>query len=289
MSNGALATAFGAGMLASVNPCGFAMLPAYLSSFLGMDDTDVDTPTAVLRAAKVGIAMTSGFMLVFVTAGVLLDGLSLGFEGALPYVTIIIGVGLVGLGIAMLRGFSLAVALPHLDRGGSDATVRSMFLFGVSYAIASLSCTIAVFLTVVSSSFTEASIADGVARFSAYSLGMGSVVLALTVSLALARQGLVHRLRSAMPYVNRAAGGLLVITGSYLTYYGWFEIRVLEDSRASGGALFDRATSWNDAARDWLERVGPTRLGGALLLVVAAMVLLALAARRDRPPTTPPA
>ena len=53
MSGGALATAFGAGMLATVNPCGFAMLPAYLSSFLGLEqDDDADTATAVLRAVR---------------------------------------------------------------------------------------------------------------------------------------------------------------------------------------------------------------------------------------------
>ncbi len=286
MSNGALATAFGAGMLATVNPCGFAMLPAYLSSFLGMTDGEVDTPTAVLRAVKVGTAMTAGFMAVFVTAGILLDGLSLRFEGALPYITMVIGVGLVGLGIAMLRGFSLTVALPHLERGGDDGTVRSMFLFGVSYAIASLSCTIAVFLTVVTSSFTADSVGEGVARFVAYALGMGSVVLALTVSLALARQGLLHQLRRAMPFVNRVAGGLLVMTGAYLAYYGWFETRVLDDAGASGGGLFDRVNAWNDGVRSWLDQVGPTRLGGALLLCVGAAVLVAIALRRDRP--TPP-
>ena len=33
-----LGYAFGAGMVAAVNPCGFAMLPVYLSLYLGADD-----------------------------------------------------------------------------------------------------------------------------------------------------------------------------------------------------------------------------------------------------------
>ena len=33
-----LALAFSAGMVATVNPCGFALLPAYLSYFLGLED-----------------------------------------------------------------------------------------------------------------------------------------------------------------------------------------------------------------------------------------------------------
>jgi cytochrome c biogenesis protein CcdA len=32
--------AFGAGMIAAVNPCGFAMLPAYLSLYLGAEESD---------------------------------------------------------------------------------------------------------------------------------------------------------------------------------------------------------------------------------------------------------
>ena len=38
-----LAIAFGAGMLATVNPCGFAMLPAYLGYFLGLEDARTRT------------------------------------------------------------------------------------------------------------------------------------------------------------------------------------------------------------------------------------------------------
>jgi cytochrome c biogenesis protein CcdA len=283
VSSGALATAFGAGMLATVNPCGFAMLPAYLSSFLGLeqDEQQVDTASAVLRAVRIGAAMTAGFLVVFVLAGVLLEGLSLGFEEALPYLTMLIGVALFVVGVRMLRGWELTIRLPHLERGGRDGSIASMFVFGVSYAVASLSCTIAVFLSVVAGSFTAESWTDGVLRFVAFSLGMGSVVLALTVSLALARHGLVRQLRQSLRYVHRVAGGLLVVTGAYVTYYGWFELRVLRDASAGGGALFDRVNGWNDEVRRWLESVGALRLGGALLLAVAGVVAATLALRRD--------
>lgn len=32
--------AFGAGMVSTVNPCGFAMLPAYLSLYMGAKDSE---------------------------------------------------------------------------------------------------------------------------------------------------------------------------------------------------------------------------------------------------------
>ena len=37
-----LATSFTAGLVAAVNPCGFAMLPAYLSFFLGQEAEERD-------------------------------------------------------------------------------------------------------------------------------------------------------------------------------------------------------------------------------------------------------
>ena len=38
-----LALAFSAGMVATVNPCGFALLPAYLSYFLGLEEAELRT------------------------------------------------------------------------------------------------------------------------------------------------------------------------------------------------------------------------------------------------------
>ena len=58
------ATAFTAGMVATVNPCGFAMLPAYLSFFIKGGTTEGGTPRAnpVVRALLITAAMTAGFM-----------------------------------------------------------------------------------------------------------------------------------------------------------------------------------------------------------------------------------
>jgi cytochrome c biogenesis protein CcdA len=70
--NSAIVYAFGVGMVATFNPCGFAMLPAYLSYFLGLEnarDTDNRADATVLRALAVGAAMTAGFVVVFGVLG----------------------------------------------------------------------------------------------------------------------------------------------------------------------------------------------------------------------------
>ncbi|MGD9755164.1 MAG: cytochrome c biogenesis protein CcdA, partial [Acidimicrobiia bacterium] len=55
MGGAPLALAFAAGMLATVNPCGFAMLPAYLSYFVGLEDdpSAAGADRTVLRSVAV--------------------------------------------------------------------------------------------------------------------------------------------------------------------------------------------------------------------------------------------
>ena len=94
------------------------------------------------RALAVGAAVTLGFVAVFTTIGALISHLSLAVDEWFPWMTIVVGVGVLALGVALLAGFELRLALPHLERGGRERTLPSMFVFGVSYAVASLSCTL---------------------------------------------------------------------------------------------------------------------------------------------------
>jgi hypothetical protein len=66
-----------------------------------------------------------------------------------------------------------------------------------------------------------------VLTFVLYGIGMGLVITVLTVALALARSGVVARFRELLPMMNRIAGGLMVVTGAYVAYYGYYELRLL--------------------------------------------------------------
>jgi cytochrome c biogenesis protein CcdA len=142
--NGPYAFAVAAGMAATVNPCGFALLPAYLSAFVRLGHRGGRAGT-VGRALTVSLVLTAGFVLVFGTFGIIISPLAVRIEEYLPWATVVIGFGLVGLGVALLLGRQLMISIPKLQKGGQDGTLPSMFLFGVSYAVASLSCTIGPF------------------------------------------------------------------------------------------------------------------------------------------------
>jgi len=278
-----LAYAFGVGMVATVNPCGFAMLPAYLSFFLGLEEADDDTRGSVVHALVIGATVTAGFLVVFGTLGILLDGALSSLQDWLPWVTIVLGALLVLLGIALLTGRSVTLRIPTPRQRGDGNQLLSVFVFGVSYALVSLSCTIPLFIAAVAPSFTDANFASGVAAFLAYGLGMGVVLIALTVALALAKHSLVRNLRKVLPYVYKVSGVLLVLAGLYVAYYGWYELRVRTGDTSGGGAaqvVFD----WNASISTWVQQVGPVRLGIVLAAAVGVVVALTMGTRRRPEP-----
>jgi cytochrome c-type biogenesis protein len=281
---GPLALYLTLGMVATVNPCGFAMLPAYLAYFLGIDDGEAGVPRAsVATALRVALAVSAGFMAVFALAGLVVELTSLPVYENVPWISIVIGLALFGLGLAMLGGFQLNVHLPRLDRGGRERTVGSMFVFGVSYAIASIGCTLPLFLGAVSGTINRESVGDGLMVFGIYALGMTLVLVGLTVAIALARTSIVLLVRRVQPYVGRVAGGLVALAGAYVAYYGWLELRVV---RATGGTvpssrIIDVVTGWSYDVSDWIERTGSVKLAVGLAVSLAAVALAVYGTRRQ--------
>ena len=164
-----LGYAFGAGMVSSVNPCGFAMLPAYLGLYLGSrqlgvagagggparDGTAlaVAVPAQLARAVLVSAVITAGFITLFGGAGVVITVGGRFIVALVPWLALAIGGVLVLMGAAMLLGrrFTASFAAGIAERVGDPGSVgvKGYFVFGVAYATASLSCTLPIFLTVV--------------------------------------------------------------------------------------------------------------------------------------------
>ena len=228
--------AFGAGMVAAVNPCGFAMLPAYLSFYLGAHEEDFgkrSPTTRLLRALSVGVVVSSGFVLLFGLAGLIISAGGTLLLEVMPALGIVIGGALVLVGLWMLAGQTVHVSVFEWLAGWigdpGNVSVRGFFLFGLAYGAVSLSCTLPAFLAIVGSSLASGGVLAGVGRFFGFALGMAAVLVTLTLALAFFKQGLVKWLRKAVPYVRLASAVLLVLAGAYVIFY-WL-------SSGSGGVL----------------------------------------------------
>jgi cytochrome c biogenesis protein CcdA len=216
-----LTFAFTAGMLASVNPCGFAMLPTFITYYLSGDDTsrDIDLNSRLLRALWLGFLTTVGFVVVFVIAGSVLSAGGRVLIEITPWFGVGVGLILVLLGIWYLigNGLPLSISVPNWDFKTKGA--KGMFLYGVAYALVSLSCTLPIFLSVFAGSLASKDITTSITSFFAYSFGMGTVITTLALATALFQNTVTIYLRKTMKYVKMISASTLIITGIYLIYY----------------------------------------------------------------------
>jgi cytochrome c-type biogenesis protein len=284
-----LALALSAGMLAAVNPCGFALLPAYLSLLVLGDDAPTlphsrlrssgGTPIAAVgRALAATAAMTGGFTAVFALFGLAIAPVAGQVQQHLPWFTITFGLLLALVGGWLLAGRTLPALLPRLRRAPAvTRSVPSMALFGGAYALASLGCTIAPFLAIVVSAFRSGSTGEGVLLFAAYAAGMGVIVGAAALSVALTRTARVGRLRRLGAVASRLGGGLLLLVGAYVAYYGWYEIRVLRGSTDQ-----DPVIDSTGAVQRWIAETLDAIGAPLVAALFAGLLLTALALHHRR-------
>jgi cytochrome c-type biogenesis protein len=278
MSEAELALALGAGMLAAVNPCGFALLPAYLT-LLVLGEDSPSRSAAVRRALALTAAMTAGFVAVFGIFGLVIAPIASTVQRHLPWVTVIVGCALVAAGVWLLIGRSLPAfgwnpRGPKLRRG-----LISMLAFGAAYAVASLTCTIAPFLAVVVASFRTSSALAGSALFIAYALGMGLVVGTAAVAVALAKSSVINKLRRGGRFIPTIAGALMICVGAYVGYYGWWEIRVLRGA-PTDDPVIEAAGAMQQAISNAVAALGPWWFAVILLVVLGGAAMIALRHRR---------
>ena len=269
---GNFAYSFMLGVLAAVNPCGFVLLPAYLLYFLGIDSDNQQAP--VRRALVVSAAVSSGFLLVFIIIGTISRLFTQWIELNAKYAGLLIGLALVVMGVAMLAGWKPSFITPTIA-GQRDRSLRAMFVFGIAYAVASIGCTIGFLTTAIFGSIGVHGFASGVISIVLYGAGMALLVSTLTVTLAVAKGGLLRVLRNGLRYMDKLAAGFIVLTGLYLSWY-WY---VAISERSSAGNVTSNVENWQSDVASFLQRQDSWRLA----FVFAAVIGLAtVAARRAR-------
>jgi cytochrome c biogenesis protein CcdA len=263
-----LATSFTAGLIAAINPCGFVLLPTYLVYFLGMENLRPGAERASMwRAVNVSLAVSAGFMSIFIVIGAITKLSTDWFVTKAQWVALLIGVCLVVLGIATLFGYRLPFTTPRLDVGRRDRSVRSMNVFVLAYAVASIGCTIGPFTSTVLGTFSTKGLRTGITAIALYGVGMALVVTGLTVTLAFANTALLRVLRRGMAWVEQAAGVLLILTGMYLCWYWYSNL-----TDGSGGRVVAKAEGWQRGLSTFVQDHQSTVVVVGSIIIVAAVV-----------------
>src|SRR5713101_4093198 len=248
-----------AGGLAVINPCGFPLLPAFLSFYLGADEHELPrAPTRILRGLLVGALVSIGFLGLF----------------ALASLPVSFGVALAGL--LALSGRRIALPLHLHIAVRKERRLGAMLLFGIGYGAASLGCTLPLFLTLIAAS----SGADQLTVFAAYAAGTAVVLMALSVLVAVAREGVTRAVRPMLPYMSRIAGLLLVIAGGYLVYY-WARLRFGNTATVADDPIVSFAIRFSGHIRTFADGRGSTLVAAAGAVVLSALLSALLRWRRQ--------
>jgi cytochrome c-type biogenesis protein len=262
-----------AGALASVNPCGFPLLPAFLSLYVGADEESL--PRASSRVAQgltVGMLVTTGFLGVFLLIGIPISYGASQLTRSIPWSGLALGVLLLLAGMAVVAGRRLPFVRQPQFTAGRTRRARTIVAFGAAYAVCSMGCTLPVFLAVIGASLATAGPFEAATVFGAYALGMVTMLMALSLGAALLRDGLSRRLKRLLPYMHRIAGAMLALSGVYLSYYWARVLWAPADALASDplvGAVSRFAT--------WVQRSAASGSGRLVVLVAGIAVAAALA------------
>jgi cytochrome c biogenesis protein CcdA len=221
-----LGFAFAAGMVASVNPCGFFMLPAYISYHLGTEEDGFYKQSTSRRFSKgllLGAVTTLGFLVVFAAVGGVISAGGQWLVRVFPYAGVAIGVVMIFVGLYLvITHRTLGIMAASRVTVSPQRNLRNVFMYGIVYAIGSLSCTLPIFLVVVGSSLTSQGLLGSLSQFVGYALGMGSILIAVTIGAALFQGTVARALKKALPYVHRTSALFMVGAGAYLIYYWVF-------------------------------------------------------------------
>ncbi len=261
---------FTLGLVAAVNPCGFPLLPVYLSLFIEGPEADRQSSiTRVRRGLSAGIYATVGFVVLFGALGILSEE---GFSQVASisaswarYPMAILGLILAIYGAMTIVGKVRSFHLPTIRPGLAQRRPLAIALFGISYGVASLGCSLPLFLGGVASGFSHHGVLRGIEVFVAYAVGMGLLLTIVALVMSLTEVATAQRLRAFSPFVRPIGGLVLLLVGLYLAVY-W--VMVIIDPTSS--------TAVSRSVEQFQSQVGAfLQLHASLLGAIFGVVLVA--------------
>ena len=227
-----LSFSFVSGMVAAVNPCGFVMLPGYLSLFLlNNEKKKKTTASQIINSLRISTALGVGFIVVFGITGLIVSTGGIFITSLLPWVNIFLGLCLVAVGTYMIAGrqvyFGVPQKLSALIANDTDYKFKSFFLYGISYGIASISCTLPIFMSLITNSIATGGFFAGLMQYIIYSLGMTLVVAVLTVMVGFVKNVNFLTTRTIRSIYHPIASALTILIGLYLIIYWVSENKIL--------------------------------------------------------------
>jgi len=210
---------FTAGALALLSPCGFPMLPGYISYYMGARASSE-------KAVSSGIVCTSGLLTVFSAIGIVVSMFGSLVSQYIPFLELVAGLVVIFMGISIIAEIRFptffSMSKPPKQRG-----LVGLFLYGAAYGLATLGCSAPIFFSIIFYAVAAGGLLYGMMTFSVYALGMGLPIILTTFLVAKAKKVMIERMVKMMPWFQRISGLILIMIGVYLIYFYYVSFYVL--------------------------------------------------------------
>jgi len=199
-----------AGAYALLSPCGYPMLPGYISYYLGVT-------SSLIKAVSHGVACVLGMITVFSTIGAIASLVGSVINPFISYLELVAGISTILFGVSILIEIDFS-PLNLLLKAPKSRGAAGIFLYGVIYGLATLGCSAPVFFSILSWAIASGPM-NGFITFLAYAIGMSVPVILTTVLVVMAKKSILKKIVKMTPWLQKMSGIILIIIGTYLIYY----------------------------------------------------------------------
>lgn len=215
----ALPLLFGAGLLTSLTPCIYPMIPITAGVISGT--ADEGGPRS--RVVGLSLAYVLGLALLYALAG-LIAGLSGQLFGAIAssvWARLLVAALLAVFGLAMLDVFPVPAPRRLIDRAGrlGGGSYPAVFVLGATSGLVAAPCGAPAFAAVLTWVSTTGNAWLGFAYLFVFSLGMTAVLFLVGVSAGAANR--LPRAGAWTTWVKKIAGALMLAMSAYYVYQAW--------------------------------------------------------------------
>jgi cytochrome c-type biogenesis protein len=211
------------GLISFLSPCVLPLVPPYLSFLAGttFDEMARGGDRAVRRRAVLAaLLFVAGFSTVFVLLGATASLLGQLLRQYLTILSWVAGAAIIIMGLHFLGIFRIGL-LYREARVSVEKPVGlwGAYVMGLAFAFGWTPCIGPILGSILAIAGAETSVAQGAFLLAVYSAGLGlPFVLAAFAVTPFAN--FLKRMRSRLPLVEKAMGGLLILTGIAF-FYGW--------------------------------------------------------------------
>lgn len=200
--------AFTAGIFSFFSPCGYPLLPGYISYYLG-------SKAPIAKAISGSLICALGLVTVFSIMGVLASTVSAILSTLVPLLNLAAGAIIILMGVSMLLQLKIGMLFPI--RISRREGFLGLFTFGIAYGFAVTGCSAPIFLSVLFYAMTKG-LFNGAATFISYAMGMAFPLIITGILSAKSKELVMKKAVNLVPKIQKISGAFLIILGMYLFY-----------------------------------------------------------------------